>query len=74
MLHRSRLAMLSAFAFASARSSSGKTARQATFDCRFDQVGREERERDRHVDLPDTASFARGRVQPYSLLPGRPFR
>jgi hypothetical protein len=52
----------------------GKTARQATFDCRFDQVGYEERERDRHVDLPDTASFARGRVQPYSLLPGRPFR
>jgi hypothetical protein len=32
--------------------------RQPTLDCRFDEIGCKERERDRHVDLAGTTPFA----------------
>jgi len=32
--------------------------REAPFDCGLDEVGREEGERDRHVDLPCAAALA----------------
>src|SRR6516164_4631858 len=43
-----------------AETGNSKSARQATFDGRFDQIGCEEGQRDRHIDLADAAFFARG--------------
>ena len=37
-----------------------KPARQATFNGRFDQIGREKGELNRHDDLADTAALSRG--------------
>jgi len=43
-----------------AETGNSKSARQATFDGRFDQIGCEEGQRDRHIDLADAAFFAGG--------------
>ena len=43
-----------------AETGNSKSARQATFDGHFDQIGCEEGQRDRHIDLADAAFFARG--------------
>ena len=42
-----------------AETSNSNPARQSPLDGGFDQIGREERERDRHIDLADAAFFAR---------------
>ena len=52
------LELLAPFGRQIAEAFDANAAGQATFDGRFDNIRRKERERDRHVDLPNAAVLA----------------